>query len=225
MNGLSSSALSNKDKLGMVKDVDGNWYKTVIIGTQVWMAENLKTTRFNDKTKIPLVSEDIAWNALSTPGYCWYNNRTTNKTVYGALYNWYAISTGKLCPTEWHVPSDAEWHDLILYFDPSAELTVMPVYESLTAGNQLKEIGTTHWTETDINVTNVSGFSALPAGSRDSYGNFNYIGTNGYWWTSSATEPSSIYAWVNELAYNFGNESRFNSYIVDGLSVRCVKDN
>jgi hypothetical protein len=93
---MSSSALSKKDQFGIVKDVDGNWYGTVKIGDQWWMTENLKTTRFNDKTKIPLVREDNVWNALSTPGYCWYNNRTPNKNVYGALYNWYAISTGKL---------------------------------------------------------------------------------------------------------------------------------
>ena len=93
-----------------IKDKDRNVYKTVIIGTQVWMAENLKTTKYKDGTAIPLVTDGNAWAALSTPGYCWYNNdAATYEDTYGVLYNWYTVNTGKLCPTGWHVPSDAEW--------------------------------------------------------------------------------------------------------------------
>ena len=99
-----------------VVDIDGNVYHTVTIGTQVWMVENLKTTRYNDGTAIPLVTDGTAWAALTTPGYCWYNNDSaTYKNTYGALYNWYAVNTGKLAPTGWHVPTDSEWTVLTTY--------------------------------------------------------------------------------------------------------------
>ena len=96
-----------------VTDVDGNSYNTVVIGTQTWMAENLKTTRLNDGTSIPLVTSSTTWGTLSTPAYCWYNNdEATNKVTYGALYNWYTAKSGKLCPSGWHIPSDDEWTTL-----------------------------------------------------------------------------------------------------------------
>lgn len=95
---------------GTVTDVDGNVYTTVKIGNQTWTVENLRVTKFNDGTEIPPITDGTAWNAITTPGYCWYkNNMTDNKTVYGALYNWYAVNTGKLAPAGWHVPTDAEW--------------------------------------------------------------------------------------------------------------------
>ena len=105
------SVLANsckKDDLS-VKDGDGNTYSTVTIGTQIWLGENLKTTKYNDKTEIPLVTDDTEWEGLTTPGYCWYNNNSSYKNTYGALYNWYAVNTGKLCPSGWHVPSNTEW--------------------------------------------------------------------------------------------------------------------
>ena len=92
-----------------VLDIDGNIYHTVIIGNQIWLAENLKTTKYNDGTPVSLVTDNTGWINLSTPGYCWYDNDITNRETYGALYNWYAVQTGKLCPKGWHVPSDAEW--------------------------------------------------------------------------------------------------------------------
>jgi len=120
---------------GEVSDIDGNYYKTIQIGSQIWMAENLKTTRYNDGSNIPLVTDNTAWSNLTTPGYCWYNNdAATYKNVYGALYNWYAVNTGKLCPSGWHVPSEYEWTLLVNYLGG--------VY---AAGGKLKETGTTHW--------------------------------------------------------------------------------
>jgi hypothetical protein len=95
-----------------VKDIEGNVYKTITIGNQVWMAENLKTTKLNDGTGIPIVTENSSWEAINTPAYCYYDNNSSNNSVYGALYNWYAVKTNKLCPKGWHVPYDKEWTNL-----------------------------------------------------------------------------------------------------------------
>ena len=93
-----------------VADIEGNIYSALRIGNQIWMAENLKTTKFNDGTLIPFVSSNLEWNKLSQPAYCWYNNdELNNRKLYGALYNWFAVETGKLCPLGWHVPTDKEW--------------------------------------------------------------------------------------------------------------------
>jgi len=140
---------------GAITDIDGNVYHAVTIGTQTWMVENLKVTKLNDGTSIPNVTALTAWNNLTTPGYCWYNNDIANKKLYGALYNWYNVSTGKLCPTGWHVPSVTEWTTLINYLGGES-----------VAGGKLKETGTTHWVTPNTGATNTSGFTALPAGIR-----------------------------------------------------------
>ena len=119
----------------VVQDIDGNNYLTVTIGTQIWMAENLRTTKYNDGTAIPLVTDNTTWANLTTPAYCWYNNDAkTNGSTYGALYNWYSVNTKKLCPTGWHVPNDTEWTTLTTYLGGTA-----------VAGGKLKETGTAHW--------------------------------------------------------------------------------
>jgi uncharacterized protein (TIGR02145 family) len=199
---------------GSVSDNDGNTYKTIQIGTQTWMAENLKTTKYNDGTTIPLVTGTTAWAALSTPGYCWYrNDAATYKATYGALYNWYTVNTGKLCPTGWHVPSDAEWTTLTIYLGGGT-----------VAGGKLKETGTTHWLSPNTGATNETGFTALPGGDRDNNGAFVLIGYDGRWWSS--TEGSTYYAWARNMLYNYSNVSSFvNLYKQDGYSVRCLKDN
>ena len=202
-----------------VTDIDGNVYNTVTIGTQVWMAENLKTTKYNDGTSIPLVTDATAWTNLSTPGYCWYNNdAATYKDPYGALYNWYTVNTGKLCPTGWHVPTDAEWTTLTDYLGGES-----------VAGGKLKETGTTHWTTPNTDATNETGFTAFPGGERYSSGIFNGIGNYGNWW--SATEVSSADAWYRHLFND--NSSVYRGSLTEtvappsrniGFSVRCVKD-
>jgi len=229
--GGSSSIIFNPGlTYGTVTDLDGNTYKTIQIGAkkgtkaaQVWMAESLKATKFNDGTDIPLVTDNSAWTTLTTPAYCWYNNdETTYKDIYGALYNWYAVGTGKLCPTGWHVPSDEEWHQLVLFCDPTALLTS---YESMTAGLKLRETGTTHWASDDL-ATNETGFTALPGGYRyDELGNFNHMGGKGFWWSSTQVQgPSgSISAWHREMIAG-GPVSRLNYGKKSGFSVRCVKD-
>ena len=124
--------------VGSISDVDGNMYKTTQIGTQLWTAENLKTTKFNDGTPISNVTDNTKWESLSTPGYCWYNNdEATYKGTYGALYNWYAVKTDKLCPSGWHVPSNDEWNTLITYLGGE-----------IAAGVKVIETGNTHWLRT-----------------------------------------------------------------------------
>jgi uncharacterized protein (TIGR02145 family) len=139
-----------------VTDYDGNVYPTVRIGTQLWMAKNLRTTRLKFGGTIQIVTDNTAWSNLTTPGYCWYNNdEAANKETYGALYNWYTIATTNLCPAGWHVPTDDDWEVLTTYLGG---------YN--IAGDKLKEAGTAHWANPNTGATNETGFSALPGGSR-----------------------------------------------------------
>ena len=195
-----------------ISDNDGNIFSTVTIGTQVWMTENLKTTKYNDGTSIPLVTEGAKWAALLTPGYCWYNNDAANKNNYGALYNWYTVNTGKLCPTGWHVPSDAEWTILTTYLGGES-----------VAGGKLKETGTSHWLSPNTGATNESIFSALPGGYRFVFGSFYFIGEYGHWWSS--TGYSTDRAWYQLMYYNYSKVTRVNLDKRYGFSVRCLKNN
>ena len=195
-----------------ISDIDGNTYNVIRIGSQLWMKENLKTTKYNDGTSIPVITDNIAWLNLTTPGYCWYNNdAATYKATYGALYNWYTVNTGKLCPTGWHVPTDAEWTILTDYLGG----------ESL-AGGKLKEAGTSHWASPNTGATNETGFTGLPGGYRLIDGTFNLIGNYGIWW--SATETDATNAWYRILACDNTYLSRLFNNKQLGFSVRCVRD-
>ncbi len=207
-------ALSSSNYAQTVSDVDGNIYNTVIIDTQEWMKENLKTTRYNDNTIIPLVTNNSAWAALSTPAYCYYNNDSlTYNAAYGAMYNWFAVNTGKLCPTGWHVPTDIDWNNLIGYLGGS-----------FVASSALKEVGISHWTSPNSDADNSSGFTALPAGHRMLNGVFNDIGGFTSYWTSTEDAPSyAPYRFLSYLSsevkrYSFTNDEFF------GLSVRCLNN-
>jgi uncharacterized protein (TIGR02145 family) len=197
---------------GPVTDIDGNSYKTVKIGTQVWMAENLKTTLFNDGTLIPLVTNTDTWGNLSTPGYCWYNNdEDLNKNIYGALYNGYAVSSGILCPTGWHVPNLEEWQKLREYLG-----------DTISGGSKMKETGISHWHTPNKGATNSSGFTALPAGIRYFEGTFSaetYY--TGFW---SSTETDSGEEWYLSLYYGETKVSIGYRIKKHGFSIRCVKD-
>jgi uncharacterized protein (TIGR02145 family) len=185
------------------------------------MAENLKTTKFKDGAAIPLVTDNTVWSKLSTPGYCWYNgDATTNKNTYGALYNWFTVNTGKLCPTGWHVPNDVEWHTLVLFLDASADYNSF--YESYAAGSKLKETGTAHWLSPNADASNASGFTALPSGSHLSDGTFDNIGYGGFWWTS--TENTAVGARYRALNCNNSNVYKQGIDKKQGFSVRCLKD-
>jgi uncharacterized protein (TIGR02145 family) len=204
---------TNNNPSGSITDKDGNVYTSVNIGTQVWMVENLKTTKYNDNTNIPLVTENTAWANLTTPGYCWYNNdASTYKASYGAMYNWYALSTGKLCPTGWHVPTDDEWTTLTTFLGGAN-----------IAGGKLKETGTAHWLSPNTGATNETGFSAIPGGLRGySNGIFISIGEYGYWWSSSLDFGNQFF--VRNLFYNAVLVWKSASDKQDGLSVRCIKN-
>jgi uncharacterized protein (TIGR02145 family) len=195
-----------------VKDVEDNVYKIVTIGSQIWMAENLKTTKYNTGVPIPQVTNATSWNDLSTPAYCWYNNdRATYKDIYGALYNWFTVNSGKLCPTGWHVPSDAEWTTLTDYLGGTR-----------IAGAKLKESGSMHWLHPNLGATNETGFKALPGGLID-LGVFNGVGSFGGWWSS--VEYKSNYALSRSLHDSENIVGiRYNDVKQVGLSVRCLKD-
>jgi uncharacterized protein (TIGR02145 family) len=201
----------NEEAPGILKDIDGNVYTTVTIGTQVWMLENLKTTKYNDGSDIPNVTDSSAWAVLSTPGYCWYNNDAFNKNEYGGLYNWYAVNTGKLCPKGWHIPSVEEWNILVNYLGGRT-----------IAGRKLKETGNTHWVNALTDASNESGFTGLPGGYCDYNGAFRFLGYNADYWSS--TEFNLTDANVLDMFYevSYLNIAHVNKHY--GFSVRCVKD-
>jgi uncharacterized protein (TIGR02145 family) len=219
-----------------VTDIDGNVYNTVTIGTQVWMKENLKTTKYNDNTSIPLVTIHSAWVALTTPGYCWYNNdAAANKTTYGALYNWYAVDAtsngGKnVCPTGWHVPTDNEWTTMENYLIANGYN-----YDGTTTGNKYAKamasasgwssysgVGTVGNTDYPAK-RNATGFTALPGGYRWDPEEFINIGSYGSWWSSS--EVISTYAWSRYIFCGSEIVSRISFFgKSNGFSVRCLRD-
>jgi uncharacterized protein (TIGR02145 family) len=211
-NALKELGLIPNNYSGLVSDIEGNNYKTVTIGTQTWMAENLRVARYKDGTAIPLVSGNAAWSSLTTPGYCWYNNdEATNKATYGALYNWHTVNTGNLCPAGWHVPTDAEWTTLTSYLGGESD-----------SGAKLKETGTAHWASPNTSATNETGFTALPGGYRDFSGPCLLIGGIGQWWSSSPY--SAINVWDRVMSYYSGDVVRDNSKKQNGFSVRCLRD-
>lgn len=196
-------------------DKDNNNYSVVKVNNQIWMAENLKTTRYNDGTQIPLVRDNAAWGGLTSPGYCWYNNDSIDyKGFSGAMYNWYAANTSKLAPAGWHIPSDAEWTTLTTNVGGLA-----------TAGGILKETGNAHWSIPNTDATDEYGFSALAGGERfNGTGDFVSIGTYGFWWSSTAHTTVTTTAWYRYITYNAANVNRFNGSKSIGMSIRCVKD-
>jgi uncharacterized protein (TIGR02145 family) len=204
---------------GSVADVDGNSYKTIQIGTQTWMAENLKVTRYRNGDPIPNVTSYLVWESLAMGAYCDYNNMSSNSTIYGRLYNWYAVDDPRfLCPSGWHVPTDAEWHQLALFLDPTA---IYYQYESEIAGGKLKEIGTIHWSSPNVGATNESGFTALPGGSGHGAGTFSALNTHGGWWAATLYSGVPL---TRGMSYASSRVNRGTVYKWDGFSVRCLKD-
>ena len=203
---------------GTETDIDGNIYEVIKIGTQNWFGENLKTTKYNDGSVIPYVNDGFLWTYLTTDAFSYYDGSETNQHTYGNLYNWYAVNTGKLCPTGWHVPSSAEWEVLEDFLGGSYD-----------AGGRLKEAGTSHWDEPNYGAINSSGFSALPAGTfsivwlSGDLSVFEGIGYFTDFWSSSEADPQTAY--VKYLSSdNHVLESGYDLKF-SGLSVRCLKDN
>jgi len=197
---------------GTITDIEGNIYKTVKLGSQWWMAENLRTTKYNDSTSITPVPDTAAWKKLSTPGYCWYNNDSvTYIGTYGALYNWFAVNTGKLAPKGWHIPTDAEWTTLTTYLGGE-----------LIAGSEMKETGVKHWMSPNTGATNSTEFTALPGGFRGNDGSFVYLKYFAYYWSS--LQYDTTYARYRYLCWEYGYANRYYFYKTAGFSIRCVKD-
>jgi uncharacterized protein (TIGR02145 family) len=211
-NGKTSAIFNSNVSYGTLTDQVGNIYKTVTIGTQTWMAENLRTTKYNDGTDILQITNNKYWSHLLTGAYCNYKNTKNIDTIatYGSLYNWNAVSTGKLAPVGWHVPSDEEWSTLMTYLGDNNQ-----------AGGKLKETGTIHWSDPNLGANNESGFTALPGGFRGGDdGTFINMGKVGMWWSS--TGPLLAYYW--SLTYDLSELFRIYFSKELGFSVRCVKD-
>ena len=201
---------------GTLTDIDGKSYKTILIGSQTWMAENLKTSKFNDGTSIPLVTSNADWTNLVTPAYCWFNNNDSLfESIYGAYYNWFAVSTGKLCPTGWHVPDDSEWQILVDFLGGDK-----------IAGSKLKEAGSNNWVFSNKDATNQSGFTSLPAGLREStYGAFQGEGSFGGWWSASEVSTGPLgAAWSRSIHGDTTVVGRSPLFKKDGFTVRCLKN-
>lgn len=213
--GSITAVLTVEDRAvtGTVTDVDGNVYKTITIGTQTWMIENLKVAHYNDGTAIPNVTDDNTWKGLTTAAYCNYKNDASIAATYGKLYNWYAVTnTKKLAPKGFHIPTDAEWTTLYNYL--GGERSV---------GNKLREVGTAHW-GSSVYATNSTLFTALPGGGRTFdkyYGVFTAITSDAYFWSTTANGASN--AGYMDL-YEKGYFERHDSPKYYGYSVRCIKD-
>jgi uncharacterized protein (TIGR02145 family) len=178
------------------------------------MAENLKVNKYNDGTAIPNITDNTQWQNNTTGAWSYYDNNPVNNTKYGKLYNWYAVSktsnsNKNVCPTGWHVPTDAEW-------------TVLTVYLGSVAGGKMKEAGTTSWNSPNTDATNTSLFTGLPGGIRIFYGDYYEVGNIGYWWSSTGSSTDN--AWGRSLGNSSGDASRYEDFKKDGLSVRCLRD-
>ncbi len=201
-----------------ISDVDGNIYQTVIISTQQWMAQNLMTTKYNNGTQIPHIITDTGWRKHRAHAYCWFNNNYSyaSDNHYGAMYNWFAVETGKLCPTGWHVPSNAEWDELENYIYNEFN-------QNSSVGTYLKsEYGWDHDNVVPFG-NNYYGFSALAAGERNSgSGYFGLEHQFGKWWSS--TKENGFKSWNSGLGYWSSGLYRGYANQSSGYSVRCIKD-
>lgn len=195
-----------------VADADGNYYNTVKIGTQVWLAEDLKTTRFNDSTPITLLADHDKWAFSETPAYCWYANDSVSFSFpRGKLYNWFAVKTGKLCPVGWHVPSDMEWDTLKNFLGGGS-----------IAGGKLKTRGTFFWRSPNNEATGESGFSAFPGGLRNAAGTFSYVTIFDCWWSSDEYSSYNAHSWY--VYHGSGYLYKQTDSKSFGYSVRCLMD-
>jgi uncharacterized protein (TIGR02145 family) len=201
-----------------VFDFDGNNYSTVQIGTQCWTQSNLKVSKYRNGDNIATGLSNSVWQNTTAGAYAIYDNNPVNDGLYGKLYNHYAVmDTRGLCPTGWHVPTDGEWTTLVTFLGGLSGV----------AGGALKSTTTQPtpggWNSPNSDATNSSGFTAGPGGLRNASGDFNYVGSSGFWWSSSLSGPS---AWNRYLVYYGGAiyRSSFNYFRTHGFSVRCLRD-
>jgi uncharacterized protein (TIGR02145 family) len=197
---------------GLPVDGDGNIYDTVIIGTQTWLAENLKTTKYNNGVSIPLVTDNTQWISKTSAAFCWYGNNESLKDDYGALYNWWAVNVSYLCPAGYHVPSREEWNTLISYVGGLASA-------------KLKDRDIRFWLNYDDCETNDFAFKARPGGCRSFIdGYFGGIRKGGEWWSST----KSVYdGWIKGISIQDDNceiDKDLSIKLNDGASIRCIKN-
>jgi uncharacterized protein (TIGR02145 family) len=200
-----------------VSDYEGNSYKTVKIGTQIWMAENLRTTRYSNGDEIPEVAADANWAGLSTGAYCWYDNDVANKTRFGALYNWFSVQDSRnIAPSGWHIPTDAEWTILETYLGGGS-----------VAGGKMKSPAI--WQSPNTGGDNRSGFAAFPGGYRNGvYGTYEQMNMLTYWWSATESDITIMgigHAWFRVLSNTNTALSRATINDRSGFSIRCIKDN
>lgn len=211
-NGTGYGDLDSFTTAPTLTDADGNSYQTVIIGTQVWMAENLNVTHYRNGETIARVTDNATWDGLTTAAYCEYLNNTNHAAVYGRLYNSYAVLDGRnIAPSGWHVPTDAEWQTLVDYLGGEA-----------VAGGKLKEAGAFRWADPNTGATDESGFCARPGGARGHPGSFGDIGQTAHFWSSTETGSGELYC--RRLSYDYAGVFRSDGFAISGFSVRCVKD-
>lgn len=222
-----------KEVYNAIKESDGNVYNTVTIGTQVWMKENLRTTKYRNGDLIGTTTPaTMNIYAETTPKYQWaYGGNVSNVATYGRLYTWYAATDNRnVCPAGWHVPTDAEWTVLTDYlinngygYQGSAS-DIGKSMASTLGWTTYVTAGTAGTVGNDQASNNSSGFTALPGGYRFYYGTYEGGGESGYWWSS--TEYSTAYAWLRSMEANKTNVDRYSSYFgkATGFSIRCVKD-
>lgn len=212
---LNLTSSCKKDKQNTVTDIDGNVYHTVTIGTQTWMVENLRVTRFNNNTEIPYDNS----GQFATSSYSWFDNDSQKyKEIYGALYNWHAVKTGKLAPAGWRVATKKDYDDLITFLG-----------EADVAAKKLKEAGTEHWKPENLGATNSSGFTALPGGYLAANGVFNKMVDSGNgtfisigcYWTSDEFDATKAFNLI--IASDNQITSSFKEFKSIGNSVRCIK--
>ena len=223
--------------LPTINDVDGNAYNITALGNQTWMSENLKTTKYNDGTPITGITDDASWSSLKDPAFCWYSNNGGIRDFYGALYNWHAVKTEKLCPSGWHIPTDAEWTELEIYLqnnDFNYDGTIDADLDRETKNKIAKSLASeSHWAESSVKGSignpdyqayrNKGRFSALPSGYRNATdGSFDGVTFSGYWWSS--TENDDGKAWIRSMNEIDCAVGRANPGKTGGFSIRCVKN-
>jgi uncharacterized protein (TIGR02145 family) len=231
---ISVCIAQSDSKKVLVKDADGNIYTTVKIGDQLWAGENLRTTKYNDSSEIPMVTDKNEWQMLRTPAFCWYGDDSANKNIYGGLYNWYAVNSTKLAPRGWHVANAVDWGILESYLRKNGyNWDRSKGKDSLFRTIIAKSLATrTSWQTSiqvgaignNMNKNNLSGFSALPGGYRDSIGNYAQIGYHSYLWAANEFDSRRAYyrcLLYDNMAFIPNNEGDKRC----GFSVRLVQDN
>ncbi len=213
-----------------LSDIDGNVYGAVQIGSQCWMAENLRVEHYRNGNPIPTGLSNSAWQSTTSGAFAFPDNNSTNVAEYGLLYNWFAVDDAQnLCPTGWRVPFDDDWHDLANFLDPAANPGAVGSAESISAGGKMKESGTVFWNTSSPGATNESGFSIRGAGYRSSLGTYVAFRTSADFWSLSTctTGCSASGGCANSRGFNSTSDAMFRNCGFapkkSGFSVRCIK--